>query len=316
MKINKIMFIILTSIFVVISCISYHETKNITDYRTKDSLSISKCSNYSNVVNKYEDLCNCDTFDFEELDPDGVDYEDWKDTKTKYSSLSLKDCCYAYKNNIPLSPDYYTIFYQLIFNSRIMEFYHVYIIGLVVFFSLYGLNKLFRSKYLFYYVQREKYSKFMIKNILKSYGYVFSIVIFFIILYILSLTMSTHLDRTFSQAGAATFNEIYYGNKYFLLFYCIQTCLMCMTFINVGLVFLKNNKIIFTLIGTYIVYFITLLIMEKYNFVPLNILYSGRVTNIYMAVIWGLIYFGISLIPVIIAYRNKEDVLLKLDRSK
>ena len=100
--------------------------------------------------------------------------------------------------------------------------FYIYIIGLILFFALYGINKLFRSKYLFYYVQREKYKKFIIKNILKSYSYVFSIVIYFLLLYIFSRTMSNHLDRTY-LTGTSTFSEIYYGNKYFLIFFCIQT---------------------------------------------------------------------------------------------
>lgn len=315
MKTNKIMFVILVIIYIAISCISFHEVKNATSYRSKDSISISKCLGHSDVIKKYDDLSLCDTFDFEELDPDGVDYDVWKNSDTQYDSLSLKDCCNAYKNNIPLSPDYYTIFFDLINNTKIMDYYYIYIIGLILFFSLYGLNNLFRSKYLFYYIQREKYSKFMIKSILKSYSYVLSIVVFFLILFIFSRTISNHLDRTYIT-GSATFSDIYYNNKFFLIFYCIQSCLMCMTFINVGLVFLKNNKLIFAIMETYVVYFIVIMLTSNEFIVPLNILFLGKEVNIYTAVLWSLFYFGISLIPVIIAYKNKEDVLIKLDRSK
>ena len=229
--------------------------------------------------------------------------------------MSLKDCCNAYKNNIPLSPDYYTIFYFLYTDARITTDFYIYIIGLILFFALYGINKLFRSKYLFYYVQREKYKKFIIKNILKSYSYVFFFFLYFLLLYIFSRTMSNHLDRTY-LTGTSTFSEIYYGNKYFLIFFCIQNCLMCLTFINVGLVFLKNNRLIFTIMETYIIYFIVIMILSAKNMVPLNILFDGREVNIYTAVLWSLFYFGLSLIPVVITYRNKEDVLTKLDRSK
>ena len=127
--------------------------------------------------------------------------------------------------------------------------------------------------------------------------------------------MSNHLDRTY-LTGTSTFSEIYYGNKYFLIFFCIQNCLMCLTFINVGLVFLKNNRLIFTIMETYIIYFIVIMILSAKNMVPLNILFDGREVNIYTAVLWSLFYFGLSLIPVVITYRNKEDVLTKLDRSK
>ncbi len=315
MKTNKIMFTILVIIFIIISCLAFREAKNITSYRTKDSISIDKCGSHTKVVQKYDDLSKCDTFNFEELDPKGVDYDVWINSNDKYNSLSLKDCCNAYKNNIPLSPDYYTIFYFLYTDARITTDFYIYIIGLILFFALYGINKLFRSKYLFYYVQREKYKKFIIKNILKSYSYVFSIVIYFLLLYIFSRTMSNHLDRTY-LTGTSTFSEIYYGNKYFLIFFCIQNCLMCLTFINVGLVFLKNNRLIFTIMETYIVYFIVIMILSAKNMVPLNILFDGKEVNIYTAVLWSLFYFGLSLIPVVITYRNKEDVLTKLDRSK
>lgn len=315
MKTNKIMFITLVSVFIIIACISFHEVKGYTSYKSKDSISIDKCLSHYNVIKKYDDLKKCDTFDFEQLDPEGVDYDAWKNSNTQYDSLSLKDCCNAYKNNIPLSPDYYTIFYQLLNNTNIMSYYYIYIIGLVVFFSLYGLNKLFRSKYLFYYIQREKYSKFIRNNILKCYSFVLPIVIFFLLLFVFSRTMSDHLDRTFIL-GTATFNELYYSNKFFLIFYCIQTCLMCMIFINVGLVFLKSNRLVFTIIETYIVYFISILLTSNYLLVPINILFAGKQVNIYKAVLWNLLYFIISLIPVILTYRNKEDVLTKLDRSK
>lgn len=313
MKINKIMFLILICIFIVIPCISFLELKSVTNYKTKDSLSIAKCSNYTDLISKYDDLEKCSTFDFDELDPNGIIYDDWKGSNTQYSSLSLRDCCYAYDNNIPLSPDYYTIFYNLLNNTRIMNYYYIYIIGLVVFFSLYGLNKLFRSKYLYLYIQRKKYSIFMIKNVIKCYSYVIPIVLFFVILFLLSISMSGHLDRTFI-VGDSTFSEIFYGNKYFLLFYCLQTCLMCMTFINVGIIFLKNNRLIFTIIKTYIVYFIVILLISKFSLVPINVLFTGKQVNIYIAVIWSFIYFGISLIAVFFSYRNKENVLTKLDR--
>lgn len=315
MKTNKIMFTILVIIFIIISCLAFRDAKNSTSYRTKDSISIDKCGAHTKVIQKYDDLSKCDTFNFEELDPKGVDYDVWINSNDKYGSLSLKDCCNAYKNNIPLSPDYYTIFHHLYTDARITNDFYIYIIGLILFFALYGINKLFRSKYLFYYVQREKYKKFIIKNILKSYSYVFSIVIYFLLLYIFSRTMSNHLDRTY-LVGASTFSEIYYGNKYFLIFFCIQNCLMCLTFINVGLVFLKNNRLIFTIMETYIVYFIVIMILSAKNMVPLNILFDGKEVNIYTAVLWSLFYFGLSLIPVVITYRNKEDVLTKLDRSK
>lgn len=314
MKTNKRMFILLAGILIVIACISFYELKQVTSYSTKDSLSIDKCLGHTDVVTKYDDLKNCPNFDFDELDPDGVPYDEWKDSNVGYSSLSLEDCCYAYNNGIPLSPDYYTIFYGLLNHTRIMSYYYLYIVGLVVFCALYGINKIFRSKFLFYYTQREKYSKFIIKSILKCYGYVFAIVIFFAILFIFSRTMSDHLDRTF-MVGASTFHEIYYDNKFFLLFYCIQTCLMCMIFINVGFSLLKYNRLIFVMIETYIVYFIVVLVMSYYSFVSINILFDGREVNIYVAVLWTLFYFLISLIPVILAYRNKEDVLMKLDRS-
>ena len=165
MKTNKIMFTILVIIFIIISCLAFREAKNITSYRTKDSISIDKCGSHTKVVQKYDDLSKCDTFNFEELDPKGVDYDVWINSNDKYNSLSLKDCCNAYKNNIPLSPDYYTIFYFLYTDARITTDFYIYIIGLILFFALYGINKLFRSKYLFYYVQREKYKKFKIKNI-------------------------------------------------------------------------------------------------------------------------------------------------------
>lgn len=67
---------------------------------------------------------------------------------------------------------------------------------------------------------------------------------------------------------------------------------------------------------TYIIYFIVIMILSAKNMVPLNILFDGKEVNIYTAVLWSLFYFGLSLIPVVITYRNKEDVLTKLDRSK
>ena len=87
-----------------------------------------------------------------------------------------------------------------------------------------------------------------------------------------------------------------------------------MTFINVGIIFLKNNRLIFTIIETYIVYFIVILLISKFSLVPINVLFTGKQVNIYIAVIWSFIYFGISLIAVIFSYRNKENVLTKLDR--
>lgn len=215
---------------------------------------------------------------------------------------------------LPGSSDTYTIFYQMLRNT-VLEYLIFFDFIIIITFSIYNINKRMKSKYLYYYTQRKKYSNFIKEMILSTYKYVLVVPFFVIVLYLLSLTISNHGPNNLTTfVGYATFDSIHYETKYFLALFTVYIMLMWLFYINIGLVVQsKNRKFIFTLIECLIIYFLLEIVAEsESSYFWIIDIYNPETYSIYSYIGFGLICFSISFILVILAYMNKEKILKRV----
>ncbi len=224
------------------------------------------------------------------------------------------------KCNIPeeelrSTPDRLTAYNNLIDDEY---FYYLPEIAplMIAIFSMFGVNYLFKSKYLYYYIQRKSYKSFVKKIIFSFYKYALFSVVFFIVMYLLSLTLSDHnYNSIIFLFNFSTFPIQYHTIKHFLLLYSINAIIVWFVFANICLIIQsKNRKYIFNVIEFVIVYIFSEIIIE--SVLPSEFwLYSTYELfddSIYLRLIATLIYFIISFVIMILSYRNKEKIMKRI----
>lgn len=215
---------------------------------------------------------------------------------------------------LPGTDDTLTEFYGLL-NSDYLYNMPLYVPIILIVLSLYSINRILKSKYLYYYTQRKKYEKFLKSMILSAYKYVLAVPFMIILLYLLSFTISNHGPNPLCLAmWTSKFSLIHYETPGFLILYTIHIMLRWLVIINIGLIVQsRNHKMIFTLIESIIIYFIIDIISENF---PICFWTMGFYTvndySIYIYVIISLVYFIISFIGVLFAYKNKEKMLKRI----
>ncbi len=241
----------------------------------------------------------------------GYDYIDAYNGACNSDSGPLADYCDIDISGLPNNPDTYTIFFSII-RSDILYHLPMYGILLIIVFSLNFVNKLFKSKYLYYYVQRKEYKSFLKNIILNSYKYVLVIPFMIGLIYLLSLTISNHGQNALTIAmRAETFDAIHYSTSGFIMFYTINIMLKWLFFINLGLIMLsKNRKFIFTVVEVLIIYFVLEMLFESLpQYFWIFDFYNPKTYSIYLYILVSLIQFIISFIILILVYKNKEKEL-------
>lgn len=206
------------------------------------------------------------------------------------------------------------------YNNLIDDEYFYYlpeIVPLMIsIFSMFGVSYLFKSKYLYYYIQRKSYKSFVKKIILSFYKYASFSVVFFITMYLLSLTLSDHnYNSIIFLLNFSTFPIQYHSIKHFLLLYSINAIIIWFVFANMCLIIQsKNRKYIFNVIEFVIVYILGEIIVEsvlpsEFWLFPTYELFDD---SIYIRLIASLIYFTISFIIMILSYKNKEKIMKRI----
>ena len=249
---------------------------------------INKTFKDINYIERYDDYC-----------------ENIQDSKEK---------CNLNRDDLKSSADKLTIFYNIM-QSEI--FYDLPIIAPIILtiFSMYYINILFKSKYLYYYIQRKKYKSFVIKMILNAYKYALVAPIFIGIIYLLSSSISEHNSTILvSLFQTSSFDIIHHNTKNFVLLYAINITLNWLFIINIALIIQsKNRKYIFNIIEFIIIYFILEIILEN---LPFNYwlfgIYGLSTMSIYSHLTASIIYFIVSFIAMISVYKNKEKILKKI----
>lgn len=223
---------------------------------------------------------------------------------TYYQNLSAVD--------LP-DKDIYTIFYRLITDGMLFNFLPIFGFLFLIIFSISDVNTLLKSKYLYYYDTRRKYIVFIKKIILSSYKYILSIPIIVVFIYFLALlirepSLYDPLSKTI------TFPDVDYKYKFLLAYYTLHLMFRWASYINIGLIVQsKNRKFIFNVIECILIYFILDIFVETKFPSDYTLLifdpYTVTRYSIFRYLLVSIIYFIISFILVIFAYRNKEKLL-------
>ncbi len=276
-KINKYSYIIFILIFVILIGDNYFKVKRTIEYNNK--------------IVHYYDYC-------EELS------EEERIVKCNIPEEELRS-----------TPDRLTTFYNLMNDEY---FYDLSTFGplMIAIFSMFGVSYLFKSKYLYYYIQRKSYKSFVKKIILSFYKYALFSVVFFIVMYLLSLTLSDHnYNSIIFLLNFSTFPIQYHSIKHFLLLYSINGIITWFIFANICLIIQsKNRKYIFNVIEFIIFYIFGEIIIE--SVLPSGFWLASTYTlyydSIYLRIIASLIYFIISFVIMILSYRNKEKIMKRI----
>lgn len=234
--------------------------------------------------------------------------------ENKIEDEQVKKLCDIDITGLPGSYDNYTIIYQMLRNT-ILEYLIFFDFIIIISFSLHGINKKMKSKYLYYFIQRKDYKTFIKGMLLSAYKYVLVVPFFMLILYLLSLTISNHGPNELTNfVNPATFDVIHYNTKYFLVLFTIYIMIMWLFYINIGLIVQsKNRKFIFTIIECLIIYFILEIVAEglSAHFWIIDI-YNPEAYSIYKYIIFAIICFCLSFALVLLSYRSKERVLKRV----
>lgn len=315
MKANKWSYIILLGVMLLLVLTSYKEVYNI--YLRRGNLEVHYAD--ENYIKSYDDLKDkCTTMSEEEIDEASY-FEDCQPPNCGFSSLTLKQSCEAYKEGKPLSPDVYTVFHTMI-NSDLMYLLQLYIVPVLLVACLFNLNKKMRSKYTYYYIQRNSYKSFIVNMFKETYLYVLTIPILLGLHYLLSLTVSQHHVYEYAfTLSAATFDLIHYQTPGFILLLILNATIAGLVIINLGLIFIRKNKnLIFTIIEAWIAYFVILFVVEGLNLPDCFHLWmsSSYEVSIYYHLLCTFTYFIVTLVITILLYKNKEKTLVNFGGVK
>lgn len=286
MKDNKKYLLILLGIFIVIVFIAYKQVYYFKNYDFKQE-----------VLEYKRKHCN-EPWEGPGYSPQ---YENW----CPLNEEDIKD--------LPNTLDLYTVI-KTHFDQDILYDLCMYGPLLILIFGLRYVNKLFKSKFLYYYTSRNKYKDFIKTMILNSYKYVLAIPFTLILIYLLSLTITNHGSNILTKVSIYnTFSDICYNTKYFYLIFICYVTLRYFTLMNIGLIIQsKNRKLLITIIEFYIVYFLLELILENYNECFWLFDMFPKFTSPYYYLLVDLIYFIISFGILIITYKNKEKIMLRI----
>lgn len=252
-------------------------------------LEVGKTFKYNNYIERYDYYC-----------------EQIENENDKSCDADIKE--------LKKTPDKLTVFYSIMQSEY---FYNLPIIApiLLIVFSMYYINKIFKSKYLYYYVQRKSYYKFIRLILFKSYKFAFIAPILITIIYLLSLTISTH-NSTFlvELFNTSTFHKIHYNTDFFVILYANNIFILWLSLINIGLIIQsKNRNYIFNVIEFIIIYFVLEMLIENLpSYFWMFSIYGLSNYSIYYQLMASVLYFIISFIIVIFVYRKKEMILKRI----
>ncbi|MDD2518290.1 MAG: hypothetical protein PHI05_01705 [Bacilli bacterium] len=203
---------------------------------------------------------------------------------------------------------------------------------LIIIMTIWVIHSKFKSGYLKNLLLREKYSKIVFKEIVKSYAFVLvipiSLITSFFILYIITGTF----DPSYALKQDTTYvSDLFLETPiYFLTFYTISLFLYNLFIANIALFFANKgiNKIL-AIFASFITFFIlglcfeviifTILAITFKNFmIPELLFYSfwnyESSSTILFEFGYSLFLFLSSLIIVLMSYNNKEKVIIQNEK--
>lgn len=291
---NKIAITMLIILFVVITIICYGEKIRYIYTNEIKSVSYAFCE----IINKYEEINVC---------------KDLSNFNYTYDTFSIM-------NNV-LSTKFFNYFLMTI------PMFMIYI-------SLKEVQKEINSQTYKYKLNRMSYQKYIGKIIKKAYKYIFLIPIIFIYIIIWSYSISGHFDSTLAvQSGFENYKYLCDNNIIFIITYIISIIFCIAYCINIGLIIMKkSNNIIITVISSTIIYYFIHIVNEFIlipyvwgKFVSEKILFYfdfldpysiNGIDSLLLNVLRFLIPYFISLIILVLSYKNKEKNIIEFEKTE
>ena len=223
--------------------------------------------------------------------------------------------------------DTLTTFNEILNDSEYSFIYFLAVPFLIIMSSMYEISKRFKSGEIKNRLTRESYNNY-IKDVFKS---TYKSVILWPLITIYVLAFSYLISGTFtvSTETIAFTKEILSHPVLFIFSYLLNTILMSIFYINIGLFLVPENRnYLVTVIETAMVYFgITLTntffiisfvlknIKNAENYFDFFDMYTYRDREL---ILFNLLCLGVALISslvVYLKYRNKEKIVIKLEKK-
>ncbi len=241
-------------------------------------------------------------------------------------NVSLKD---------PYIMDTYSLFTYFLVDSPLSLGIFVFPF-ILMFVGSYNFYQKYKSGYFKYEQMREKYSKCISNAIFSSWKNCMIIPIYLIITFIVCYIISGHFDigRTIEYYNYSFINRNLINNlPLYLFIYIINLTLLGLFCINISVSYIKKcDNFLVLLILSYLTYIIVWIITEVvignvillvFPNLPQNFTMSLALSNFWVyediislpfMILFAMILFLISLIVVILVYRNKEGVNIEMEK--
>ena len=189
------------------------------------------------------------------------------------------------------------------------------------------LHKSVKNKMSLFCLQRENYKSFIIKNIKKMYKIAFCLPISFIIFSIICYFFNDSNINIDLTSGLSSLSKLHLNmGVWFCIIYSINILLLSISICNLVIIIGKKSFNVFiTIIGTYLTYFISKLILAQvvpfityiflfkidlFNALELNSFYFyDYACEFYKMFFIALTILGITSISVYMLYKNKEELI-------
>lgn len=205
---------------------------------------------------------------------------------------------------------------------------------LVMFLGSYTANKKFRAIQIKNHLTRQSYNKYMFKIFKDSYIYALFLPIVVIFLFIFSYLISGHFDYSYAlSTNISTFPLIFLKHPIVFMFcYLINLIFMSIFYINIAMIFIRNNKnyVVSLIEGSLTYYFLCFIntfviagmILERifnvhgadeyFNF--LDMFQYHDIKSLTLFTILCFITSAVSTVIVYNIYKNKENTILALEQ--
>lgn len=236
--------------------------------------------------------------------------------------------CEALDKNIKQGSFFY--YYRYLLGTGINKTIIFYLLPLVILYPiLYSLHLEYNDDYIKKYLENHKYKSYVKRILLKSYKYIFLVIIILVIYGLISLKMSNFnynplMDIGLGQLGSNMLS--FYTNYKMYIYYFLIIIFNTAAIINIGLVLLKNIKsykkcILISCIINYLLnYFITIFagitLLKQFNIAFENCtmqdIYTWQIIqdgNILLII--NIILFTITFIYFIYSYKSRESFILR-----
>lgn len=246
-------------------------------------------------------------------------------------AYSSEKCEYITKSNE--KPVSFFFVYESLLDSGILKFIVPLFIPIILLYPIiYRLSLELNSGYIKYYLLRKKYSHYIFHLFKTSYKYVIPILIMFVFFIIGSAIKSNYNFNPKIDIYLRFIEDsslIFYNNKNNYIYYFIIIILNLLFYTNVGLIVLRNNNknylvsFIEAFLFIYLWWCFTFIIIGKllYKFFgimqeQINIMEIYRwhgISDGKIFLIVNVVFYLISLIIVLLMYRNKEKLIMKCE---